>query len=78
MIDLAGSFENKILQAGVKDTAEAVIGSAIAIALMEQARQKKIENLLALADHRSASSPIRAIALEEAQRELLGTKAATP
>lgn len=47
-IHLAESFDNKILQLADKDTAEAVAGAALALALatMEIARQKTVQNLI--------------------------------
>jgi hypothetical protein len=46
-VDFVTSFENKIVQLGIKDTAEAVAGAALALAVMELAKQQTIANLIA-------------------------------
>ena len=45
-IDYPGSFHDKIVELGGYNIIEAKIGSVTALALMEQARQARIKNLV--------------------------------
>ena len=47
-IDLIGSFDQQIYQLARADTVEAKVGRALALAQMEQAKQARIANLIAL------------------------------
>lgn len=69
--DLIRVFDDKIAQARNKDTAEALVGTANAVAIMELARQLRVQNLLALAALPLAAES-RDDALNEAKNELLG------
>jgi hypothetical protein len=65
------AFDDKIVQLRNKDTAEALAGTANALATMELARQLRVQNLLALAAHPAALADDQRAALRDAQEELL-------